>query len=65
MIGENRAGFQRQSLALFFNIPYGQIIDPAAVPSRCLSMVVAQETTQSLATPHRPFALSSLRRRKQ
>ena len=34
--------------------PYGQKTDPAAVPSRRLTMIVAQEPAQSLAALHRP-----------
>ena len=36
---------------------YGQKIVPAAVQSRCVSMVVAQETAQPLAASHGSFAL--------
>ncbi len=45
--------------------PYGQIIGPAVGPSRRLTMIVAQEPTQSLAALHRPLALTIRRQRKQ
>ncbi len=36
--------------------PYGQSIGPTDAPSRRLSMIVAQEPTQSLAAANRPLA---------
>ena len=46
-------------------IPYGQKTEPADGALRRLSMVVAQESTQSLAAPHWPLALPIRRPRKQ
>ena len=46
-------------------IPYGQIICPTDAPSRRLTMIVAQEPTQSLATLHRPLAAAVRVPRKQ
>ena len=45
--------------------PYGQKTDPAAVPSRRLTMIVAQEPAQSLAALHRPLAVPIRGARKQ
>ena len=45
--------------------PYGQIICPTEAPSRRLTMIVAQEPTQSLATLHRPLAAAVRVPRKQ
>jgi hypothetical protein len=47
------------------NIPYGQKTEPTAGTSRRLSMVIAQEPAQSVAAPHRSFALPVVYPRKQ
>ena len=44
---------------------YGQSIGPTDAPSRRLSMIVAQEPTQSLAAAHRPLAAAVRVPRKQ
>src|SRR5258708_13737819 len=44
---------------------YGQKTEPADGASRGLSMVIAQEATQSLAAPHRPLAVPIRGSRKQ
>ena len=49
----------------FLEYPYGQIICPTDAPSRRLTMIVAQEPTQSLAAPHRPLAVPIRGARKQ
>ena len=45
--------------------PYGQKTDPTDAPSRRLTMIVAQEPTQSLAAPHGSLALLIRVPRKQ
>ena len=39
-------------------MPYGQRIGLADAPSRRLSMIIAQEPTQSLAAPNRPLTMA-------
>ena len=51
--------------AIKFVISCGQKTDPTNAPSRRLTMIVAQEPTQSLATMHRPLAAAVRVPRKQ
>jgi len=51
--------------AIKFVISCGQIIGQTDAPSRRLTMIVAQEPTQSLAAPHRPLAVPIRGARKQ
>ena len=59
-------GESSELLCREFGVPisYGQIICPTDAPSRRITMIVAQEPTQSLATLHRPLALTIRHQRK-